>query len=144
MASELRACIPGNVYRRISDNFPTSTSNYLKTVKVAARYMRELRSESERQQTEIEELKTDCKYKRVKELEMILERRDETIKEKDAYIDRLLMSGFQGLVEDMGASENSKLQAQYEAKVKEVKALKQQVEELQDLLLGTDAASDGE
>lgn len=74
----------------------------------------------------------------------MLKGQGKTIKAKEAQIDRLMMCGVQGLVDDMGVSERSQLPSQNEAKEKDVNALKQKVEELQDRLMAIDPASDGE
>ena len=54
------------------------------------------------------------------------------------------MCGVQGLVDDIGASEVSKLRSQNEAKVKEVEVLKQKVEKLQDLIMAIKSTNAGD
>ena len=135
----LKAWIPTRFYEESSGNIPSFIDDRLKPVKVAAAYIRELRTESERQKLKLESQKDKiAKLEdegKIEILEATAKEREETIKEHKAYIDRLLMCGVQGLVDDAGASEVSKLRSQNEAKVKEVEALEKRVGELQDLLM---------
>lgn len=135
----LKAWIPTRFYEESSGNMPLFIDDRLKPVKVAAAYIRELRTESERQKLKLEVQKNKvAKLEdagKIEILEATVKQHEETIKEHKASIDRLLMCGVQGLVDDAGASEVSKLRSQHEVKVKEVEALEKRIEELQDLLM---------